>query len=167
MPGLPPRIRQKCLKLLYKSCGHHALLPRTLKIPVCYDRTGTALYRGGFADVWKGQHCGRDVAVKVIRTYSDDDLQRVIGVGYWSWSLATCLRADMTTVAVLQGGCDVEVAPTSKYPIADRSDDVRDSIRNGFRLDGRRKHQRLREGTPRCKSAGAGMLLNQNLTTVH
>jgi hypothetical protein len=82
MPELPPRIRKKCLESLYRTCGHHALLPRTLKIPVCYDRTGTALYRGGFADVWKGQHCGRDVAVKVIRTYSDDDLQRVIGVRY-------------------------------------------------------------------------------------
>ena len=82
MPELPPRIRKKCLESLYRTCGHHALLPRALKIPACYDRTGTALYRGGFADVWKGKHCGRDVAVKVIRTYSDDDLRRVIGVGY-------------------------------------------------------------------------------------
>jgi hypothetical protein len=124
MPELPPWIRQKCLESLYRTCGHHALLPRTLKIVVRYDRTGTALYRGGFADVWKGQHCDRDVAVKVIRTYSDDDLQRVIGVCYWSCSLSTCLRADTTSIAVLQGGCDVENAPTSEYPSADRSDDV-------------------------------------------
>ena len=167
MPELPPRIQQKCLKLLYKSCGHHALLPRTLKIPACYDRTGTALYRGGFTDVWKGKHCGRDVAVKVIRTYSDDDLQRVIGVRCWSCSLPTCLRADTTTVAILQGGCDVENPPTSKHPVADRGDDVRDSVCDGIRLDGRRKHQRLCEGTPRCKSVGTGMLLTQDLTTVH
>jgi hypothetical protein len=136
IPELPPQIRHKCLKLLYKSCGHHALLPRTFKIPVCYDRTGTALYRGGFADVWKGQHRGRDVAVKVIRTYSDDDLQRVIGVGYWSCYFSTCLHTDTTTAAVLQGGCDVEDAPTSKYPTTDRSDDVQDSVRDGIRLDG-------------------------------
>ena len=124
MPELPPRIRKKCLESLYRTCGHHALLPRSLKIPVCYDRTGTALYRGGFADVWKGQHCGRDVAVKVIRTYSDDDLQRVIGVRYWSCSLSTCPHANTTTVEVLQGGCDVEDAPTSEHPVADRSDNV-------------------------------------------
>ena len=43
------------------------------------------LYRGGFADVWKGEHCGRDVAVKVLRIYSDSDLQRVAGVSF-------CLR---------------------------------------------------------------------------
>ena len=68
-PDLPPRIRKKCLKLLYRVCGRHALLPSVSKIPICYDRTGIALYRGGFADVWKGEYCGRDVAVKVIRTY--------------------------------------------------------------------------------------------------
>jgi hypothetical protein len=86
--------------------------------------------------VWKGKHCGRDVAVKVIRTYSDDDLQRVIGVGCWSCSLSACLRADAVTVAILQGGCDVENPPTSKHPIADRSDDVQDSVCDGIRLGG-------------------------------
>jgi hypothetical protein len=74
--------------------------------------------------VWKGKHCGRDVAVKVIRTYSNDDLQRVVSVGYWSCSLSTCLSNDMTTVAILQRGPDVEDAPTSKHPAAHRSDDV-------------------------------------------
>jgi len=51
-----------------------------MKILVWYDRMGSALYRGGFADVWKGEHCGRDVAVKVLRTYTNGDLQKVIGV---------------------------------------------------------------------------------------
>jgi hypothetical protein len=124
MPELPPRIRQKCLESLYRTCGYHALLPRSLKILVHYDRTSTALYRGGFADVWKGKHFDRDVAVKVIRTYSDDDLQRVIGVRYWSCSLSTWLRADTTSVAVLQGGRDVENTPTSEYPATHRSNDV-------------------------------------------
>ena len=82
MPELPPQTRKKCLKLLYRTCGHHALLPRTLKILVRYNQVGTAMYRGGFADVWKGEHCGRDVAVKVVRTYSNDDLQKIIGVSY-------------------------------------------------------------------------------------
>ena len=80
VPNLSPRARRNCLRSLYRTCGRHALLPRTLKIPVCYDRTGVAMYRGGFADVWKGKHRGRDVAVKVIRTYSNSDLQKLIGV---------------------------------------------------------------------------------------
>jgi hypothetical protein len=61
-------------------CGRHALLPRALKIHVSYDRTGVALCRGGFADVWKGEHCGRDVAVKVLRTYANSDLRKMTGV---------------------------------------------------------------------------------------
>lgn len=86
-PDLPPRARKNCLKLLYRTCGDHALVPTTLKVPISYDRTTDALYRGGFADVWKGEHCGRDVAVKVIRTYSNADLKKIIGVGCWLCSL--------------------------------------------------------------------------------
>jgi len=79
---LSPQTRENCLKSLYKMCGRHALLPTSLKVPVSFEQTGHALYRGGFADVWKGEHCGRDVAVKVIRIYSDSDLHRVVGVSF-------------------------------------------------------------------------------------
>lgn len=74
-------IQNKCLKLLYRTCGHHALLPSTLEVPVCFDQTSNALYRGGYADVWKGRYCAKDVAVKVIRTYSNDDLIKIMKVG--------------------------------------------------------------------------------------
>jgi len=53
-----------------------------MKIHAEYDRASVALYRGGSADVWRGIYCGRDVAVKVIRTYSNSDLRKIIGVGY-------------------------------------------------------------------------------------
>ena len=79
---LLPQIRKKCLKLLYRMCGQHAYLPRAMKIHAEYDRASVALYRGGSADVWRGIYCGRDVAVKVIRTYSNSDLRKIIGVGY-------------------------------------------------------------------------------------
>ena len=79
-PDLLPRARGGCLKLLRKICSRHALLPTSLKAPISFERTGDAMYRGGFADVWKGKHCGRDVAVKVLRTYSNGDLQKVMGV---------------------------------------------------------------------------------------
>jgi hypothetical protein len=101
MLEISPQIRKKCLKALYRTCGRHALLPRALKIPVCYDRTGSATYRGGFADVWKGEHCGRDVAVKVVRTYSNIGLQKIIGVSYRSCYLSVHLRADTAYVEVL------------------------------------------------------------------
>ncbi|KAF9787364.1 kinase-like domain-containing protein [Thelephora terrestris] len=78
MPDLSPWAKNQCLRLLYKTCGTHALLPTEMKIPICYDRNNDALYSGGFADVWKGQHCGRDVAVKVIRTFSNSDFRKLI-----------------------------------------------------------------------------------------
>ena len=81
-PNLSPQTLKRCLQVLYKLCGHNALLPSAINITASYDRDDGALYRGGFADVWKGNHSGRDVAVKVIRTYSDSRLRVVIGASF-------------------------------------------------------------------------------------
>ena len=83
--------RKPCVKSLYRTCGRCALLPKALMIPVCYDRTGIPIYSGGFGDIWKGKHDGRDVAVKVLKTYSNSDLQRIHRV---SCSLSVCLYTD-------------------------------------------------------------------------
>ena len=98
------------------------------------------MYQGGFADVWKGEYCGQDVAVKVIRTYSNSDSQKMIGVSGWLLSLRVCALT-VPHVEVLQGGCDMEIPPASKCPAAGRSDDVRGPACNGVGLDGERKHQ--------------------------
>jgi hypothetical protein len=86
--------RETCLKQLYRTCGYHELLPKALKIPICYNRIDIPLYRGGYADVWKGEYCGQEVAVKVIRTYSNSDLQRIVGVSDSPCSLSIYPRAD-------------------------------------------------------------------------
>jgi len=74
-------------------CGQRALLPKSLQIPVCYDRLDTPLYCGGFADVWKGEHQGRPVAVKVLRVYSTSDFDKIARVGSYSL-LKRVLTAD-------------------------------------------------------------------------
>ena len=94
MPDTPEFVRKKTLQLLYRVCRRHALLPRVLQIPVRYDRTRDALFRGGFADVWKGEHDGREVAVKVLRTYATSDFQKIIGVGCSLCSLFACKPTD-------------------------------------------------------------------------
>ena len=99
------------------------LLPTAMMIPVCYDRTGSAVWRGGFADMWKGEHCGQDVAVKVLRMYSMSNIQRIVGVGPQLSHLSTSQRADRSCLEVLQGGHDVEIPSASKCSTADRSDD--------------------------------------------
>ena len=73
--------RKKCLSVLCKICGRQALLPKSLQIPLCYDRSKNPLYRGGYADVWMGEYQGHEVAVKVLRVYSASNLDKIISVG--------------------------------------------------------------------------------------
>ena len=110
-----------------------------MKVPICYDRTSDALFRGGYADVWKGECRGRDVAVKVIRTYSTSDLQKIIGVGRWTFSLST-VNSLTELVEVLQRGGDVEIPSASKCPTADGGNDVGESVRDGIGVDDEWKH---------------------------
>ena len=68
--------------MLYRTCGYHTLVPEAFKVLVYYDGDSSPLFRGGFADVWKGQSFGRAVAVKVIRTDSKNRLE-FIKVSCW------------------------------------------------------------------------------------
>lgn len=80
VPNLSPLTQKKCLKLLYRTCGCHTLLPSALKVQAHYDHTSHAPYHGGFGDVWKGEFDGQDVAVKVIRIYSNIELCKIVNV---------------------------------------------------------------------------------------
>jgi len=68
------------VKLLSKMCAARALLPRSLQTEIRYDPSRVAHYRGGFADVWKGECHGLEVAVKVLRVYVNSDLQKMTHV---------------------------------------------------------------------------------------
>jgi len=114
-PNLSLRTRKICLQLLHRMCGSHALPPESLKIPVSFERTGDGLYRGGFADMWKGEHCDRDVAVKVRRICSDSNLQRVIVVNFWCTIFLHACALAMPRTEVLRGGCRVENPPALQY----------------------------------------------------
>ena len=109
--------------------------------------------------MWKGEHCSRDVAVKVIRTYANSNLQKILGVSQYLCYLFHVHALTTAYKELLQGGCDVEGPPASECPAVDRSDDVRKSVHNGIRLDGKWEHQRFFEGTPKYKPVGTGMIL--------
>jgi hypothetical protein len=68
------------VRSLYKMCSARFLLPKSLQIEVHYDLSGVAYCRGGFADVWKGSCGDREVAVKVLRVYANNDLRKVTRV---------------------------------------------------------------------------------------
>ena len=76
-----PEVRKACVCYLYKICGRLALLPKSLVIPLHYDPTGYPLCHGGSADVWKGHYLDREVAAKVLRVYSRNDLGGITRVG--------------------------------------------------------------------------------------
>ena len=64
------------MKWLYRTCRHHSLYPRSLQIEVQYDPATLVHAKGGFAKVWKGKHCGLDVAVKVLRKREGGTLKK-------------------------------------------------------------------------------------------
>ena len=69
------------MRSVYTICGRDSLLPRSMKISIGYDRLEPPQSPGGFADVWKGSHDGRDVAAKVLRVYSTSDFEKIRKVG--------------------------------------------------------------------------------------
>ena len=79
---MPPDLRRKCLAILSKICSHHGLIPRSIQIPLCYDRTEIPIYEGGFAQIWKGEHEGTEVAVKVLKVAINSDFAGIKKVGF-------------------------------------------------------------------------------------
>ena len=71
------------MKSLYKTCARHSLLPRSLQITACYNPAATPHSHGGFADVWKGEYDGLEVGVKVLRTSSMSDFEKITHVSRW------------------------------------------------------------------------------------
>ena len=90
LPDLPPSLRRKCVSTLCRICGRQALLPKSLQIPICYNRLEIPRYRGGYADVWMGDHRGLRVAAKVLRVYSTSDFDRVTRVCFFCDTKLVC-----------------------------------------------------------------------------
>ncbi|KAF9645424.1 kinase-like protein [Thelephora ganbajun] len=67
LDSLTPQTRKECLPIVYDICDRQAVVPRPLAIPLCYDETEVPVCSGDVAEVWKGQHHGREVAAKVLR----------------------------------------------------------------------------------------------------
>jgi serine/threonine protein kinase len=79
---MPLWLRRKYLATLCKICRHHVLIPQSIQILLCYNRTEDPRYEGGFARVWKGEHEGIAVAVKVLKVFKESDLVKIKRVGF-------------------------------------------------------------------------------------
>jgi len=108
LPDLTPQLRVVCRDALRKICGRQVLLPRSLQIPFCYDRSGVAWDRGRHADVWKGEYRECPVAVKVMRPCWTGNLHKIIRVSHHpKLTKSAHRRADRDGVEVLRGSCGV------------------------------------------------------------
>ena len=116
---------------LCKICGHQALLPRSLQIPLCYDRVDTPLYRGGYADVWEGEHEGRKVAVKVLAVYMTSNLDKITRVGYVTIRVRTS-GLIIDPVEVLQGSHNMEGSSSPERSTTVGGNNDQQPVRNGF-----------------------------------
>ena len=89
---MTPWLRKECLASLCKICKHHVLIPRSIQIPLYYNRAEAPRYQGGFAEVWKGEHEGIEVAVKVLKVFVTSDLVKIRRVGFLCFNLSkgTC-----------------------------------------------------------------------------
>ena len=85
LDGLTLQLRKQCMNALRKICSRQALLPRSVQIPLCYNRMDAPLYHGEFSKIWRGEHQEREVAVKVLKVHGNN-LVKVTRVGSHSFS---------------------------------------------------------------------------------
>ena len=71
------------MKSLYKMCARRTLLPGSLYFELPEDPVGVVVYRGGFGDVLKREHRGREVAVKALRVYDNNLRQDIADVSHF------------------------------------------------------------------------------------
>jgi len=100
--------------------------------------------------VWKGEHQGRTVAVKVLRVYSTSDFNKITNVGHHlRFAKSAYRRADdhCDRADVLQGSHYVEEPLPSECAPAVGRDNGEKALRDGFRMDGQWEYQRVHRGT--------------------
>jgi len=103
-------------KRFRQLCGRMGLLPTSHIIPGKLIQTaGSPVARGGFGDVWEGIYNDKRVAIKALRIYKDEDVQKVKKV---ILLVSPCHPRLTITTGLLQGGSDVATGlPPQRCPV--------------------------------------------------
>ena len=91
--------------------------------------------------MWKGEHRGCNVAVKVLRVYSTSDFDKITSVSSYHSVKRLAHRLMLDRAEILQRGSDLESTSTSKRAATVGGDDGKLPIRDGIGVDGKREHQ--------------------------
>ena len=121
------------MKPLYKVCAGHSLLPTSLHFEIPGNTLGDVQYRGGFADIFKCECGGREVAIKTLRERPRLGSKGMTNVSHRSL-VCTPIRTDEPIVPlleVLQRGHNVEGPPTPECIAASGGDHDWEPILHG------------------------------------
>jgi len=143
---MPDQKRIKLLNELCKTCSRHRVIPTSMRIPDCSEGS-EEVECGGFANISQGTYEGRLVAIKVVCMYITSDLDAIYGV---SLLFTAHTRMNEYLPEILSRGSRVEAPPAPKHLTTPWSDSRRTPVCDGFRVDEKRKHQRVhRKGVAR------------------
>ena len=103
-------------------------------IPLCYDKADPPLWRGSYADLWKGRYYGRDVAAKTLRVHKASNLDRTKKAGYPQ--LVACINElTISYIGTLQGNRHVEIPSSSERAATVGCDSDWVSVRDSIGVD--------------------------------
>ena len=106
LPHLDEKPSRRFSRLLYKICKACGILPTSYVIQLDLARVGEFGWRGGFADVSKGEHQGRPVAIKHLRIGPKDGFDKVFKVSDYTRSGTS--RSPNSSPATLSRSSDLE-----------------------------------------------------------
>jgi hypothetical protein len=123
---------------------------------------------GGTADVWRGVYQGSEVAIKVLRVSSGEDLASLEKVRPFIFVLyakdAVCADESGTAI-LLRGGPMAPIQTPKLVTVAGGGENSRIPD-NGFRVDGAWYHQGFYHRPPRDKPTEAGEYFSPRFDTM-
>jgi hypothetical protein len=77
--AIDPTHKRRHVKALIRLSGATGLYPECLVLKEI-DIIGDAVGGGGFADIFKGQLWGQEIAVKILKVYQKSDIEKLLKV---------------------------------------------------------------------------------------
>ena len=74
------RDRHDLLNILCKMCSRQRMIPKSMRMDNCVNGELIEECNGGYATVFRGEHKGRPVAVKIVRVYLTNDFDKCLSV---------------------------------------------------------------------------------------
>ena len=113
LPHLDEKVSRRSLRLLYKICKACGILPASYVVQPELIHVGEFGWSGGFADVSKGEHQGRPVAIKHLKIGTKDEFDKIFKVG--DCSLPGGSQSLNFCSATLSRGFHLETLISPKY----------------------------------------------------